>query len=123
MVYEEGEIQDFPSKPLCLTVPKIFVGERFCAVFQEVSSSQKVFGLTGGVDYQEIPLKIFCLTLSKNSARESFTVALISDIEKVWIRGGVSRFCVPVFLSHSSEFFRGGNPLLLHRFRVPKEFG
>ena len=35
---------------------------------------------------------------------ESFSVSLLSGIEKVWIReeGGVSRFPVEFFLSHSA---------------------
>ena len=41
---------------------------------------------------------------------ESFTVALLSGTEKVWRRGGggggVSRFSVETFLSHSAENFR-----------------
>ena len=45
---------------------------------------------------------------AENFRRESFTVALISSIEKVWIsEGGVSRFSVENFLSHSAENFRG----------------
>ena len=28
----------------CLTVPKIFAGEPFCAVFQKISGSEKVYG-------------------------------------------------------------------------------
>ena len=39
-----GEYQDFPSKTFCLTVAKNFVGEPFCAVFQKMSSSEKVYG-------------------------------------------------------------------------------
>ena len=39
-----GEYQDFPSKIFCLTVPKNFVREAFCAVFQKISGSQKVYG-------------------------------------------------------------------------------
>ena len=39
-----GDWQDFPSKFLCLTVRKSFVGEPFCAVFQKISGSQKVYG-------------------------------------------------------------------------------
>ena len=31
----------FPSKTFCLTVPKIFVGEPFSAVFQKNSGSEK----------------------------------------------------------------------------------
>ena len=51
----------------------------------------------------------FCLTVPKISVGESFTVAIISGIEKVWIRGGgVSRFSVENFLSHSAENFRRG---------------
>ena len=40
---------------------------------------------------------------------ETFSVSLISGIEKVWIRGGgvgVSRFSVENFLSDSAEIFR-----------------
>ena len=62
----------------------------------------------GGGEYQDFP-KIFCLTVPKISVGESFTVAIISGIEKVWIReGGVSRFSVENFLSHSAENFRRG---------------
>ncbi len=37
-------IFDFLSKVYCLTVPKIFAGEPFCAVFQKISGSEKVYG-------------------------------------------------------------------------------
>ena len=51
------------------------------------------FGYRKGLDkrggeFQDSPSKIFCLTVPKNFVGESFTVALISSIEKVWIRGG-----------------------------------
>ncbi len=47
--------------------------------------------------------------MTKISVGESFTVALITGSEKVWIRGGeVSRFSVENFLSHSAEDFRSG---------------
>ena len=36
--------QDFPSEILCLTVPKKFVGEQFCAVFEKNSGSEKLYG-------------------------------------------------------------------------------
>ena len=39
-----GLCHDSPSKMFCLTVPKNFVGETFCAVFQKTSSSEKVYG-------------------------------------------------------------------------------
>ena len=37
-------IFDFLSKFFCLTVPKNLVGEPFCAVFQKISGSEKVYG-------------------------------------------------------------------------------
>ena len=43
-----GEYQDLPSKKFSLTVPKNSVGQSFCAVFQKVSGSEKVFGQRGG---------------------------------------------------------------------------
>ena len=39
-----GKYQDFPSEIFCLTVPKNFVEEPFCAVFQKISGSEKVYG-------------------------------------------------------------------------------
>ena len=36
---------------------------------------------------------------AENFRRGIFSVAIISGIEKVWIRGGVSRFSVEVFVS------------------------
>ena len=36
-------IFDFLSKFFCLTVPKKFVGEPFCAVFQKILGSEKVY--------------------------------------------------------------------------------
>ncbi len=41
---EGREYHDLTSKVFRLTVPKISVGETFCAVFQKSSGSQKVFG-------------------------------------------------------------------------------
>ena len=38
-----GEYQAFPSKTFCLTVPKSFVEEPFCAAFQKSSASEKIY--------------------------------------------------------------------------------
>ena len=46
-----GEYQDFPSKKICLIVPKNFIGEPFCDVFQKNSGSEKLkekWGRGGG---------------------------------------------------------------------------
>ena len=45
--------------------------------------------------------------------RESFTVALFSSIEKVWIRGGIKVFRRKFSVSQCRNFW-WGNPLLLH---------
>ena len=44
--------------------------------------------------------------MPKISVVESFTVALISGTEKVWSRGGLSRYYVENFFSHSAENLR-----------------
>ena len=42
--------------------------------------------------------------------RETFSVSLFPRTEKVWMKkGGVSRFSVEKFLSHSAENFRRGD--------------
>ena len=38
------EYHDFSSKLFCLTIPKHIVEETFCAVFQKISGSEKVYG-------------------------------------------------------------------------------
>ena len=55
-----------------------------CAVFQKISGSQKVYGLEGG--YQELPSKIFCLTVRKNLIGETLRAVFqkISGGEKVY---------------------------------------
>ncbi len=68
-----------------------------------------IWGKGGG--YQNFTWKNFCLTVpTKFSVAESFIVALISGIEKSLEKrgGGVSRFSVEKFLSHSAEKFRRG---------------
>ncbi len=39
-----GEYQDFPSKIFPLSLPKSFVRQPFCAVFQIFCGSEKVYG-------------------------------------------------------------------------------
>ena len=80
----EGECQGFPAKRFCLTVPKSFAGETFCAVFQIVSGSEKVYG------YEKVDIKIFRKFFLSHSAEkvhfvgESLSVSLILGIEEVY---------------------------------------
>ena len=87
------------SKFCCLTVPKNFVGEPFCAVFQKLSGSEKK--LCGGGEYQDFPSKIFCLTVPKKFVVEPFSVLLISGTENFMLQRVISRspskiFCLTV---------------------------
>ena len=41
-----------------------------------------------GGGYQDFPSKVFCLRVPKISVGESFTVAIVSGIKKIWFRGG-----------------------------------
>ena len=74
----------------------------------------KKFGEEGG-EYQDFPSKIFCLTVSKISVGQSFTVALISGSEKVdGQEGGRAYHVFPsknVYLTLPK--ISVGNPLLL----------
>ncbi len=46
-------------------MPKNFVGQPFCAVFQKFSGSEKSYGEKGG-EYQDFPSNNFSLTVAKN---------------------------------------------------------
>ena len=72
----------FSDQIFCLTVPKKFVGEPFCAVFPKNSGCQKVYGQEREGEYQDFPSKIFCLTVPIIFVGESFSISLISGIEK-----------------------------------------
>ena len=54
-----------------------------CIIFRYRESLDK-----RGGEYQDFPWKNFCLTVPKISVGEPFTVAIISGIEKIWIRKG-----------------------------------
>ena len=41
---KSGVIQIFRRKFFCLRVPKSFAAENFCAVFQKISGSEKLYG-------------------------------------------------------------------------------
>ena len=59
----------------------------------------------GGGEYQDLPSKIFCLTVPKNSVAEPFCAVSENSRQRksLWIRGGgLSRFTVE-FFSHSAE--------------------
>ena len=66
-------------------------------------------------EYQDFPSTPFCHTVPKLSVGESFTVALISVTEKVWIRGKgeIKIFCRKNFVSQCRNYLVG-SCFLLH---------
>ena len=62
------------------------LGELFCAVFQKISGSEKVYGWEGGC--QKFPLKFFLSQVPKIFVGESFIVSLIPGIEKLYASAG-----------------------------------
>ena len=55
-----GEYQQFPSKNVCLTVPKFYVGVEYFSV--SMFSGTEKFWIRWGREYQDFPSKFFCLT-------------------------------------------------------------
>ncbi len=75
-------------------MPKISVGESFTVALLFLEKGE----------YQIFTTKIFCLTVPKISVGDWFILALISGTKNVWRRrGGVSKFSVKNFLSHSAD--------------------
>ena len=108
-------------KNFCLTVPIKVVGEHF-----RVSKEfwYRKFSSKGGWKLHGF-VEIFCLTGPKRKTllRNPSVFQKISGIEKnLWIRGGMSRFSVEIFVSHSVEKFRKGILLFLRKFLVSKSF-
>ena len=77
---------DFLSKLICVTIPKHFIRELFCAVSQKNSGSEKVSGRDGAGEYQDFPSKFFCLKVTKVFVREPFCAVFqkYSGSEKVF---------------------------------------
>ena len=64
---------DFPSKSFRITVPKMLVGETFCAVFQKNSSSDNVFRRKGKRgEKEDFTSKSCCVTVPKMLVGEPF---------------------------------------------------
>ena len=78
-IKEMGKHQDIPSKFFCLIVPNISWGNPFLQCFRNFLEGKNVMDKGGD---QEFASENFSLTDLKKFAGESFTVSLISGIEK-----------------------------------------
>ena len=92
-------IHVFWSKTFYPKLPKIFVGEPFCAVFQKISGFTEIYG-EEGVGYQVFPLKSFCLTAPKKYIGEPIRVSPFLGIDKFYApEGEVTIFCRNLYFS------------------------
>ena len=119
----------FSVEIFCLTVPRNFVGEPFCAVFHKIFGSEK-FMHRIGVEYQVFPSKTFCLTVPRIFVGKPFSMSLPSGAEKFWIREGEYRvflstfFCLTVPRNFVGEPFCAvfhnifGSERFMHRIGV-----
>ena len=78
----QNVMSQFCDEAFSLRVLKIFVGEPIRVTL--TSGIRKFYAENG---YVTIFCGIFCLAVPKNAVVESFSLSLISDIEKVWMRG------------------------------------
>ena len=92
-------VLDFPSKLICLTVPKHFVREAFYAAFQKYSGNEK-FCLRR--EYHDFLSPFFCLTVSKIFVGEPFCAVFqnFSGNQKVHVKQGRG-----VYEDFPSKFF------------------
>ena len=105
-----GGLSRFSVEIFCLTEPKNFVEEPFCAVLQKISGSEKVYGSEEG-EVSKFPFENFLSHMPKKIVGEPIRVSLIWVIEKFYAEEGyVTIFCRN-FLSHSAEKFRRGTLL------------
>ena len=98
-----GLCHDFLSKFFRLTVLKNFLEEPFCAVFQKIYGSEKVYGYEGGSI-------LFSHSTEKLSGGTPlcFTKFLVSKKhrdKRGWGREGVTRFCLTVPKNSVGESF------------------
>ena len=58
-------------------------------MFQKVSGGENVYGKEGGRgEYRIFPSKIFCLKMPKNFVGASFSLSIVSGIEKIYASEG-----------------------------------
>ena len=110
----------FPSKIFCRTEPKYFIGEHFGV--SEIFLIE-IFHPIGGSHHAFVEFFLSHRTETKSFVKEPFCFPENFWYRKIfWIRGGISRFSVEIFMSHSAEKFRKGILLFFRKFGVSKNF-
>ena len=99
---DEKEYQDVPSKIFCPTVPKISVGNHYCCInFGYRKSLEK-----RGRGVSRFSIESFLSHSAEKLRRESFTVALVSGTENVWIERGEYQDNPSIFFVSQCRKFR-----------------
>ena len=114
-----GGNHDFPSEFLSHCIEIVHWRTLWC--FRKILLSKIFMHRRGALRF----CRNFCLTGPKRKAllRNPSVFRKISGIEKnLWIRGGVSRFPVEIFMSHSAQNFRKEILLFLRKFLVSKKY-
>ena len=109
---------DFPSKIFFLTVPKNFVGEPFCAVFQKKSGSEKVYGEAGGSI--KISVENFLSHSAEKIRRGNFLCCVSENFwwrKSLWIkgRGKYQGFIRKFYVSQCRNFLYGTPSVMCFR--------
>ena len=65
---------DLPARTICFAIRKKILEEPLCAKFQKHSGTEEITDKKG--EYQDFPLKFFCLTMRKSFKGVSFCVSL-----------------------------------------------
>ena len=109
----QNVMSQFSDEAFSLRVLKNFVGE---PIRVTLTSGINKFHAENG--YVTIFCGIFCLTVPKNAVGESFSLSIISHIEKVWMRGwwgggSVKTFRRKVLVSQCRKKSQG-NPSVCH---------
>ena len=104
---KKRDYQDLPSEIFRFTVPKIFVGENFCAVLRKVSGSEELYVV------ERRGTKIFCQIIFVSQCRKlsklnHFVLCFrkLPVSKKILDKSGVSSFSVRKLLSYRDETFR-----------------
>ena len=108
-----GEYQDFWSKFMSHSAEIFCRGILRCCINLGYRKSLE----KRGEGVSRFSVKNVLLRVPKNSVGKSFTVASFSSSESLDRRGGVSRFSVGNFMSHSAENFRSGILFCCNTFR------
>ena len=80
-------------------MPKNFVGEHFCAVFQKISASEKNLLIRGeeGEEYQVFPSKNFVSHCRRTSYKDPSVFHYFRVSENFMLQSVMSRFSVKYF--------------------------